>query len=109
MSGTLHTTQYVGSGSGNSGTDSGTTIASGGAQFVGFDFGTGTATSTTIDSDGRQVVGDSGGTCRDGDQHDDQQFGRSGHRRFQWNRHSDEHDDPERRHAVRRSRRSYSR
>ncbi len=62
MSGTLHTTQYVGSGSGHSGTDSGTTIASGGIQFVGFDFGTGTATSTTIDNGGGQEVGDSGGT-----------------------------------------------
>ena len=62
MSGTLSNTEYVGSGPGNSGTDSGTTIASGGVQYVGFDFGTGTATSTTIDNGGGQYVGDDDGT-----------------------------------------------
>jgi len=60
MSGTLSGTQYVGSGSGNSGSDSGTTIK-GGLQEVGYDFGTGTATSTTI-SGGAQRVGDNNGT-----------------------------------------------
>jgi autotransporter passenger strand-loop-strand repeat protein len=84
MSGTQSNTEFVGSGPGNSGTDSGTTIVAGGNQFVGFDsgtgtaadttinnggtqqlgddFGTGTATSTTIDSGGRQYVGEDNGT-----------------------------------------------
>lgn len=62
MTATLSTTQYVGSGSGNSGSDNGTTINSGGVQYVGFDFGTGTATSATINAGGSQFVGLSGGT-----------------------------------------------
>jgi O-antigen biosynthesis protein len=62
MSGTLSNTEYVGSGPGNSRSDSGTTIASGGSQYVGYDYGTGTATSTTIISGGFQDVGDDYGT-----------------------------------------------
>ncbi len=83
MSGYLNTTEYVGSGPGNSGSDSGTTIGSGGQQYVGYfygtgyatdtaiwggtqyvgdDYGTGTATGATIDYEGEQDVGESGGT-----------------------------------------------
>ena len=40
-------------------------------QYVGDDYGTGTATSTTIDSGGAQYVGYDYGD-RDGDEHDDQ-------------------------------------
>ena len=50
MSGTLSKTEYVGSGAGHSGSDSGTTIVQGGVQYLGYDYGTGTATSTTIGS-----------------------------------------------------------
>jgi O-antigen biosynthesis protein len=59
---TLSTTEYVGSGSGNSGSATNTTIINGGVQEVGFGYGTGTATSTTIDSGGFQEVGDTYGT-----------------------------------------------
>ncbi|MCI4679647.1 Hint domain-containing protein [Rhodoblastus acidophilus] len=62
MSGTLNTTQYVGSGPGNSDSDSGTNIVSGGLQYVGYDYGTGTATDTTISSGGEQAVGYLNGT-----------------------------------------------
>jgi autotransporter passenger strand-loop-strand repeat protein len=58
----LNKTEFVGSGPGHSGSDSGTTIVAGGNQFVGFDFGTGTATSTTIDSGGTQILGGLNGT-----------------------------------------------
>ena len=62
MSGTLSTTEYVGSGAGHSGSDSDTTIVAGGVQYLGYDYGTGTATSTTIISGGFQYVGDDYGT-----------------------------------------------
>ncbi len=121
MSGNLTTTQYVGSGLGNSGTDSNTTILAGGAQYLGYLFGTGTATSTTISSGGAQFVGDSGGTgyatsttisgggnqyvgqCfrdRDDDEHNDLERRRTGRRLFRWDRDGDEHDDFERRQPV---------
>jgi autotransporter passenger strand-loop-strand repeat protein len=63
MSGILNSTSYVGSGTGNSGSDSGTFIIAGGLQYVGYSGGVGTATSTTIDNGGFQDVGyGSGGT-----------------------------------------------
>jgi autotransporter passenger strand-loop-strand repeat protein len=62
MSGTLSTTEYVGSGAGGSSSTSNDTIVSGGVQYVGFDSGTGTATSTAISGGGYQYVGDEHGT-----------------------------------------------
>ena len=61
MSGTLSTTQYVPSSSGGSSSDSGTTIVSGGVQYIGDIYGTGTAINTTISSGGLQYVGSGSG------------------------------------------------
>ncbi|WP_298352902.1 Hint domain-containing protein, partial [Rhodoblastus sp.] len=62
MSGSLNSTSYVGSGTGNSGSDSGTTIIAGGYQYVGYSGGVGTATGTVIQG-GYQFLGyGSGGT-----------------------------------------------
>ncbi|HXT09616.1 MAG TPA: hypothetical protein VN715_22100 [Roseiarcus sp.] len=62
MSGTLSTTEYVPSGSGGAASDGGTTIVSGGFQYIGDSYGTGSATDTTIYSGGYQYLGSGPGT-----------------------------------------------
>ena len=104
-----------------SGTATSTTI-SGGAQYVGVNFGTGTATarrSTTAafstsarlwDRDGdehddrqrRQLSTSAIDGDGDGDEHDDQRWRHSVRRRSRWDRDGDEHDDRQRRQSVRR-------
>lgn len=61
MSGTLSGTRIVGSGAGGTGSDSGTTVTTGGLLFVGYDHGVGTASDTTLIG-GTELVGDANGT-----------------------------------------------
>jgi len=58
MSGTLSTTEYLGSGAGNSAYESGTDIVAGGLQYLGYASGYGSATDDTISGGGIQRVGE---------------------------------------------------